>query len=175
MSLLMGWLAKSRLRARPTLDARRLAHPSSTFIIGAVCFLFFTGIAVVSNIFRNETTTWWTTAIFIGFAILSMTMVVDYFMANHRLSEDGLAYRTLLGTRKYLRWSDMREVRYASVPKWFRLETRSGDVARISALLMGLPEFAKLLLENAPAEAVESGTLRILQATAHGHPPSVWT
>jgi hypothetical protein len=101
--------------------------------------------------------------------------VVDYFMANHQVSEDGLAYRKLVGTRKYLRWSDLRDVRYASLMKWFRLETRSGDVARISIMLMGLSEFARLLLENAPDDVIESGTLHILQATAQGHPPSLWS
>ena len=101
-------------------------------------------------------------------------MILDYFMAKHQVAEDGLTYRKLVGTRKYLRWSDLRDVRYAPVLKWFRLETRSGDVARISVMLMGLPEFARLLLEEAPEDAIDSGTLRILQATAEGKPPSVW-
>jgi hypothetical protein len=175
MSLLMGWLAKSRFGARPTSHARRLAHPPTTLIMGAVCFLFFAGLAIVSNGVPNETTTWWTTSIFVGFAILSAPIVVDYFMANHQVSEDGLAYRKLVGTRKYLRWSDLRDVRYASLMKWFRLETRSGDVARIAIMLMGLSEFARLLLENAPDDVIESGTLHILQATAQGHPPSLWS
>jgi hypothetical protein len=69
----------------------------------------------------------------------------------------------------------LRDVRYAPVLKWFRLETRSGDVARISVMLMGLPAFARLLLEDAPEDAIDSGTLRILQATAEGKLPSVWT
>jgi hypothetical protein len=176
MSLVMGWLSKRRFRARPTPDARRLAHPSSTLIMGLMCFVFFGGIAGVSNIvFPNRTTTWWTTSIFVGFALLSALMIIDYFMVKHQAAEDGLAYRKLVGTRKYLRWSDLCDVRYAPVLKWFRLETRSGDVARISVMLMGLPEFARLLLEEAPEDAVDSGTLRILQATAEGKPPSVWT
>jgi heme/copper-type cytochrome/quinol oxidase subunit 4 len=175
MSLVMGWLAKGRFRARPTSQARRLAHPPSTLMIGAVCSVFFAGLAVVSNVVPNKTTTWWTTSIFVGFAILSAPLVVDYFMANHQVSEDGLAYTKLVGTRKYLRWSDLRDVRYASSMKWFRLETRSGDVARISVMLMGLPEFARLLLANAPDDAIQSDTLPILQATAQGNPPSLWS
>ena len=55
------------------------------------------------------------------------------------------------------------------------METRSGDVVRISVMLMGLLAFARLLLEEAPEDAMDSGTLRILQATAEGKPPSVWT
>jgi len=120
-------------------------------IAGAACFLFFAGLAVVSNVVPNETTTWWTTSIFVGFA-----------MADHQVSQDGLAYSKLAGTRKYLRRSYLRDVRYAATMKWFRLETRSGDVAR-------------LLLENAPGAAIESRTLDILQATAQGNPPSLWS
>ena len=176
MSLIMGWLSRRRFRARPTSDAHRLAHPPSTLIMGLMCFVFFAGIAVVSNIIvPNKTTTWWTTSIFVGFALLSAPMIIDYFMTKHQVAEDGLAYRKLVGTRKYLQWSDLRDVRYAPVLKWFRLETRSGDVARISVMLMGLPEFAHLLLAEAPEDAIDSDTLRILQATAEGKPPSVWT
>ena len=175
MSVVMGWLGRSRFRVRPTADVRRLAHPPGTLIIGLICFAFFTGIAVVSNVLPNKTTTWWTTSIFVGFALLSAPVVTGYFTARHRVSEDGLAYRTLGGTRKYIRWSDLRDVRYAPSMKWFRLETRSGDVARISVMLMGLPEFARLLLEHAPEGAIVDGTLQILHATAEGHPPSVWT
>ena len=175
MALIMGWLARSRFRARPTSHARRLAHPTSTLIIGVVCFLVFATFAVVSNVVPNESATWWTTLCFVGFALLSAPILLDYFIADHRVSDVGLAYTPLVGKQKYLRWSELRNVRYASTMKWFRLETRSGDVARISAMLMGLPEFAKLLLENAPGAAIESGTLDVLQATAQGNPPSLWS
>ena len=90
--------------------------------MGLMCFVFFAGIAVVSNIVvPNKTTTWWTTSIFVGFALLSAPMILDYFMAKHQVAEDGLTYRKLVGTRKYLRWSDLRDVRYVPVLKWFRL------------------------------------------------------
>ena len=101
MSLVMGWLSKSRFRARPTSDARRLAHPLSTLIMGLMCFVFFTGIAVVSNIVvPHRTTTWRTTSIFVGFALLSALMSIDCFMAQHQVAEDGLTYRKLVGTKE---------------------------------------------------------------------------
>ena len=65
-------------------------------------------------------------------------------------------------------------MQYAPVMKWFRLENSSGEVARISAMLVGLPEFARLLLRQAPPRAIEDATLPILQATADGDPPPVW-
>jgi hypothetical protein len=170
-----GLAREESLRSSANLARSPTGAPTQHVDHGRRVLLFFAGLAIVSNVVPNETTTWWTTSIFVGFAILSAPIVVDYFMANHQVSEDGLAYRKLVGTRKYLRWSDLRDVRYASLMKWFRLETRSGDVARISIMLMGLSEFARLLLENAPDDAIESGTLHILQATAQGHPPSLWS
>jgi len=175
MIIVGGWLAKSRFRARPAAEAHRLVHPTSTLIVGLVCFAFFAGLAIVSNVIPNETTTWWTTAIFVGFALLSLPMVFGFFVQEHGISEEGLAYRSLAGTRRYFRWSDLRSVRYAPLMKWFRLETQSGNIARVSVMLMGLPEFARLLLKNAPQGAIDAGTLDMLRATAAGNPPSVWT
>ena len=174
MSLVMGWLARSRLRPRPTSKDHQLLHPPSTLIVGLVCFLLFAGLAVVSNAFANETTTWWTTAAFLGFSLMSVPLIADYFLARYQVSDDGMAYRKFTGARRYLRWADLRTVRYAPVMKWFRLETRSGDVARVSVMMMGLPEFARILLARSPKEAVEPHTIEILQSTADGHPPSVW-
>ena len=175
MSLVMGWLARSRLRARAASDAHRLRYPPSTLIVGLVCFAFFAGIAVVSNLYPNETATWWTTAIFVGFALLSAPMVAGFVFQHHDVSNDGLAYRNVIGARKDLRWSDLKAVRYSPTKKSFRLETRTGDTARISAMLMGLPEFARVLLEHTPKEAIDARTVNVLEATAAGNPPSVWT
>ena len=174
MTLIMGWVAKSRLKIRSPSDSRQLFHPSSTLVIGTVGFLLFASLAVISNVFPNETTTWWTTTIFIVFTAVSLTMVADYFLARHEVSEIGMNYGRLIGTRKNLKWSDIRRVNYAPSTKWFRIETQSGDVARISAMLIGLPEFATLLLAHTPHGVIDSKTLPILQETAAGNPPPVW-
>jgi len=174
MTLVMGWVARSRLKRRPQADSRRLVYPPSVLILGTVGFLFFAGIAIASNVFPNKTVTGWTTSIFAGFALLSLVMIADYFVALHHVSEDGLSYGRLTGRRGYLKWADLRTVRYAEGMKWFRLETRSGEVARVSAMLIGLPEFARLLLAHTPPHAIDAKTLPLLQATANGNPPSVW-
>src|SRR4029077_8628375 len=138
-------------------------------------FLFFAGIAIISNVFPNRTVTWWTTAVFVGFALLSLAMVAAYFLGHHQVSGEGLSYGGLTGRRGYLKWADLRRVRYAPTMKWFRLETQSGDVARISVILIGFPEFARLLLSHAPPDAIDAETRLTLQATADGNPPSVWS
>src|SRR5688572_1180553 len=172
-SFVLGWLAQSRARSRPIAFVPRLAYPPSTLVIGAVCFLFFASLAVISNVFANETTTWWTTSIFVGFALLSVALIVQYFTADYLLSEDGLSYRTLFGKRKFMRWSELQRVRYAAIMNCFRLEARSGEVARVSTMLMGLPEFARLLLEYSPGIAIDPAALPILKETAEGNYPSL--
>ena len=174
MSLIMGWVARSRRQPRAAGYARRLQHPPSTLIIGLVCFLFFAGIAVISNVYANATTTWLTTTVFVGFALLALPIVGDYFAARHEVSEEGFRYGRLFGSGGQIRWADLKSVRFSAAMKWFRLESQSGTVVRISVMLMGLPVFAQLLLVHTPPEAIESNTLPVLRMTAEGNPPSVW-
>lgn len=174
MTAVMGWLARSRLRTPSQAARRELAHPVATLIVGLACFLFFAALVVVSNARPNETTTWWTTAIFSGFALLALVTIADYFVAKHRLTGDGIAFRQLTGAG-FIRWSELASVRYAAGMKWFRLQSRSGQVARISVMLQGLPEFARTVLAHAPEEVIEPDTVAVLEATADGCPPSIWT
>ena len=175
MSLIMGWVARNRMRPRPASCDQHLRHPVSTLIIGLACFLLFAGIAVISNVFANKTTSWWTTAIFAGFALLALPVIGDYFAARHEVSQEGLRFGRLIGSGGFLRWDELKSVRFISSMKWFRLESQSGTVVRVSVMLMGLPAFAQMLLANARSEAIDPTTQTILQATAEGNPPSVWS
>src|SRR5438874_3359859 len=128
MSLIMGWVARSRRQPRAAEYARRLQHPPSTLIIGLVSFLLFAAIAVISNVFANATTSWKTTTIFVGFALLALPILGDYFAARHELSEEGLRYGRLVGSGGYMRWTELKSVRFSEAMKWFRLESQSGKV-----------------------------------------------
>jgi len=174
MSLVMGWLGRSRLRARPASEARRLVYPLGTLIVGLICFVGFASVAIHTNVFPNKTVTWWTTTGFVGFALVGLFVMSQYFVEKYEVSEEGLSGRNAFGIRKRSEWSDLRAVRYAAGMKWFRLETRSGSVVRISAGFMGLPEFARLLLQNAAEGTIDAKTMDVLRATAGGQPPPVW-
>ena len=54
------------------------------------------------------------------------------------------------------------------------LEARDGALVRLSVMLRGLPELACEILAQGPPSAVDANTRPILEATAQGHPPSVW-
>jgi hypothetical protein len=58
--------------------------------------------------------------------------------------------------------------------KWFILEGHSGTKVRISAMLLGLPEFARFVLLYVPIEAIGPDTLVVLRATEQGQPPNLW-
>ena len=174
MSLIMGWVARSRMRPRPACCDKQLRHPIGTLIIGLACFLLFAAIAVISNVFSNKTTSWWTTAIFLGFALLALPVVGDYFAARHEVSREGLLYGRLIGDGGFLNWDELSSVRFNSSMKWFRLETQSGTVVRISVMLMGLPVFAQMIMTYARSAAIDPTTQMVLHATAEGNPPSVW-
>ncbi|MCA3040833.1 MAG: PH domain-containing protein, partial [Rhodocyclaceae bacterium] len=151
MAVVMGWVAKSRLRQRPDSERRTLRHPISTLVIGVVGAAFFFGIAIASNtIGKNPTATVWTTALFIAFGLASVPMIADYFFARHRVSDAGIEYGRMMGQRGNLQWSEVKSVRFAPVAKWFVLEGSSGVKVRVSALLLGLPDFAHLVLLHVP-------------------------
>ncbi len=174
MFAVMGWFGRSRLRPRRDLQPGALRMPRSMLILGALGFGFFATVLVLSNVYSNHTTTWWTSAIFAGFAVMALPMIADYFLARHSADVDGLSYWTYFGGRKRMVWSDVREVRFATAMKWFRLRDDRGGIARISIMLVGLPEFARLLLAHAPPQAIDSQTRDLLEATAADHPPPVW-
>jgi hypothetical protein len=137
--------------------------------------LFFFGIAIVANtIGKNSSSTIWTTLIFVTFGLMSVPMIADYFFARHRVSELGIEYGRMFGKRGTLAWSDVRRVRFAATMKWFVLEQQAGSPVRVSAMLMGLPEFAQLLLRHVPTERIDAETHALLKATSDGNPPDVW-
>jgi hypothetical protein len=101
-------------------------------------------------------------------------LVLEYFIVRHRLTDEGIEYRRLFGQRGSLRWREVRSVGFSNVMKWFVLESYTGKAVRISALLMGLPEFARLVLAHVPRELIEANTQAILEETSQGRPPSIW-
>lgn len=174
MSLVMGWIGKTRIKKRSPRDANKLCHPISTLIMGLVGFIFFAALAIISNVIPNKTTTWGTTSIFLIFAAFSLFLIFEFIRARHQLTDSGMLYGRLLLPRQHLLWSDVRSVRYAPRLKWFKIQTATGEIVRVSSMLLGLPEFAQAVLASVSTEAIEPETLPILRATALGELPALW-
>jgi len=175
MAPVMVWVARSRHYTRPHEHSRELRHPVVTLVIGLLGAVFFFGIAIFFNtIGKNPTATLWTTLCFVLFGVMSLALVADYFFARHYLSDIHINYGRMLGQRGSLAWSDVEFVRYAPVLKWFELRATSGCPVRVSAMLMGLPEFARLVLEHVRKDCIDVETRRILEQTRAGQLPSIW-
>lgn len=173
MGLVMGWLSRSRAIAPPGAEGL-LRQPRSTLIIGWVCTVFFAALAGLSRAFPGQNPSVWPTVVFLLFAAGGLVMVTDHYRGRHRLTPEGLRYGKLLGRGGLARWDQVTRLHYSEAAKWFRLETSDGKVARISAMLTGLPEFASSALDRVPEGAIDRQTREMLEAIRRGKLPSIW-
>jgi hypothetical protein len=175
MAAVMGWLARTRARPRPPEERHTLAHPRSTLVIGLVCVCFFSLLAVWSALFPGKTGSPLISLFFLAFAALGVPLILDYCNARHVLTPDGLRYGKLMGGGGQMRWTEVRTLRYSQSAKWFRMDLTDGRVVRVSAMLQGLPEFAAAVLTQVPTAAIDEETRTVLEATARGELPRVWS
>lgn len=169
------WFRRYGFRVRPSPDGTTLKQPLSVLITGVMGFIFWGGFTVVSNtIGKNETTTIWSTAIFVFLALMSLGVIVDYYATRHRLSPEGLDYGKLFRKRGFVRWTEIRSIRYGSRMGWFLLRAESGSTIRISALTLGLPEFAQHVLTHVPPDCLDGATKILLTEIAAGIRPESW-
>jgi uncharacterized protein YacL len=152
MSLIMGWVARSRMRSRPACCDQQLRHPVSTLIIGLAGFLLFAAIAVVSNVFANKTTSWWTTAIFVGFALLALPVVGDYFAARHE-STGGSALRPVNRCRRI---SSLGSTQKRPIQLWYEMVPAGIAIGHGGSHLCNAHGLAGLCA-NAPGQCTTGG------------------
>lgn len=179
MAFFVAYLARVRLLRPAGLEPGELRHPWTTLALGIGGVLLFCGFALVIFLvgpeeFGGQRQQRGMIAIFLGGSTLGIPLVAEYYRGRHRVTDEGLRFQPLLRRGGFLKWSDVRRVRYSQVNKWFRLDGRSGEVARVSVLLIGLPEFARMLLDRASPEAIDVSAMPFLTATRDGHPPSIW-
>lgn len=175
MTVVMGWLSRNRLKRRPPEQRVQLRHPWSTLLFGVIIFGFFAGIAVISNtIGKNQTTSLWTTAVFVLGACGGLCMIADHVLGRHVLTDRGMRYGKLFGARGEFDWADVVRVEYSTGWKWFRITTSQGTTVRVSAMLMGLPEFAHQVLSQVEPDRMSEQTAVLLRMTAQGDLPRIW-
>src|SRR5207249_2022089 len=163
MSLVMGWVAKSRLKPRAAAGAGMMVYPVSMLIIGLVCVVVFLTMAVLCWLFPGKTGSPIISLFFAGFAMLGVPLVLEYVQVQFRLEPKGLRYQSLLGRRGVLPWSEITAVGYSRGAKWFRLDGQNGQVIRVSAMLTSLPQLAEVVLQMAPQAQMDSDTRGLLE------------
>jgi hypothetical protein len=173
VSLILGWMGATRRRARLPAEAGRLQHPVSRLIVGLFGFALFAGLALLSFVMDNGTAGPLVTGTLLGFAALSLLLVADYYRARFELTAEGMSYGRLFGAAGSLRWRDVTHLTYSRAMKWYRIETSSGEVVRVSAMLIGLPEFARAALAQVPSYALDEAAVAMLRSTAQGELPKL--
>jgi Domain of unknown function (DUF4034) len=170
-SLVTVWMAASRKRAPTPQSAGRMQHRPSTLVVAALAVWFFLALAVLALFYGNGSGNPIVIAVLAGIGALGLLMMLGYYHARHELTADGLNFGRLLGPRGSLRWRDVTRISYSRGMRCFRIETGSGEVVRIPAMLTGLPEFARAVLEQVPSYAIDDRTREALQACARGELP----
>jgi hypothetical protein len=169
--LVTALIAASRKRGPAVDHPGRLQHPPSTLMIGVLVLGAFLGLATLAELADNGTSGPFVSAAFASFGVLGLLTILEYYRARHELTVDGLDFGRLLGPRGSLKWRDVTRLTYSRGMRWFRIETAAGEVAHVSAMLTGLPEFARAVLEQVPSYALDGSTREVLQACVQGELP----
>lgn len=173
MSLVMGWLARSRFREPPAGDLVLLRPPRAVLVLGVVGWLFTLFVAGGLRLYPSPEGP--SAIVMLAFgSFLSLPLIAEYLKVQHHLEPGGFRYRPLISRPGTLRWTDVSLVTYSAVWKWFRIETVNGEVVRVSAMLIGLPAFAQAVLKEVPPDNIDPRARSLLEETAAGRPPSIW-
>jgi len=137
-------------------------------ILGLVTGEFFAGIAVVSFLYSKALGV---SLGFLMFALLGGLFIAKYIRVQHELGPGGMRYRKVFSNGGNFLWRDVVSVKYSKSAKWFRIVTVSGEVVRVSAMLTGLPQFARAVLAGVDPDKFDDTTKVVLEETAIGFPP----
>jgi len=166
-SLVTALAAALRKRAQPAASPARMQYPPSVRAIGAFILAVLIMVAAAFAVTaENGPGGPVVVGVLAAFGALGLLLIVGSVRLWHVLTADGLEFGRFLGPRGSLQWRDVTRLTYSKVMRWFRIETASGEVARISAMLTGLPEFACAVLEQVPSYAIDDGAREALQAYA---------
>jgi tetratricopeptide (TPR) repeat protein len=166
-SLLTALAAALRKRAQTAAPRARMQYPPSVRAIGAFVLAVLIMLAAAFAVTTESGTGGPVVAgVLVAFGALGLLLIVGSVRVWHVLTADGLEFGRLLGRRGSLKWREVTRLTYSKGMHWFRIETASGEVVRISAILTGLPEFAGAVLEQVPSWAIDDGAREALQAYA---------
>jgi hypothetical protein len=175
MFVLTRWLGRSRLRARPPQDAHRMVQPVGILLLAVLLLVMMAGAMIGSFIWPDqEPTPFWAYLILLAMVALSLYLIADYRYARHTVSDSGMGYGRAFGGRGSFVWNEVGHVGFNKHMNWYRLTLESGNTVRISALLMGQPEFARAVLQHVPAARIDAATRTMLYDASNHKLPPVW-
>jgi hypothetical protein len=173
VTLIVGWLARSRRPAERQADAQVLIYSKAALIVGcftAMAFAFFTVL-----IGSSEDPSQRPAALFFVVGLLfGASFIWEGVWVRHELSPEGLVYRGAYRRYAMIAWTEFESARWRDSMKWFVVTTRDGRKLRFSAMLNGLEAFAAALQAHCPDLEVDAKTAVVLADARHGVLPSIW-
>jgi hypothetical protein len=168
---LMSWLARSR-HAPSSHPTTVLSHPPSVLVIGALFTSFFLVAAALSSKAATDGTI--VALFFLGVALLSAFLLVDYFVTRFEILPQGLRFRSPMRGSGIALWHTVTQVSWSHIGKWFVIRLSSSRPVRVSAMLRGLPALAATLLQRLPRDTFDEKAHTLLEAATRGDLPRLW-
>ncbi len=173
------YISKSRLKQQSKSRENLMRMPASILVLGIVCFAFFVGLAIVSQVYPDADANgvvkadWWLVPIFVAFSLLGLPLIRSYYVEKHFIEQEGLRYNTLT-KRGFLRYDDIVSVDFSLAMNWFVVKDGRGNVVHIASTLTNLPMFARVILQKVDKTRICGRALSVLSSTAEGNPPSLF-
>ena len=173
-ALAAWWFSRSR-SAPVAGPPGTMTYPTSVLVLSGLSLLLFGGLLLASLIWPDSDLehAWIIPALFAGFVAMSGWSVATCINGRYVAAPEGLLYRTWRGRERLFRWRDLYRVSYNRSMRWFVLEDVSGEKARVSAYMRGLPTFARRLLTGTPERAIAPRDREVIQHTAMGFLPGL--
>jgi hypothetical protein len=102
----------------------------------------------------------------VGFGGMGACLVLQVSGIAHELQSGGLLRVTPWAPRRFLPWSEIRELRYSDLMTAWRVRTAAGDSVWIFLALSGIAAFTRAALDHVQAEVIDRNpqTRRLLAA-----------
>lgn len=85
--------------------------PAVYLWVGGICSVIFTGFTIMSHIYSNETSSWWTDLIFLSFAFLGFFIIYMQKTWEMKIYEDHIKYKNAIGRKYEIRFSDIKLIK----------------------------------------------------------------
>ena len=159
---------RTRRRDLESYTGSEVRFPPYVLLEGIVGFLFFISVALVSNLFPNETVTVITTSVFVIFSTLSGYQAFLYFAQRHQICDSHILFTSMFNTQTKIYWKVVAAVSYNPGIKWFVVETTSGKKYHISEIMRGIRQFSVAVIANVEPDKIARTASERLQKLQEG-------
>ena len=172
--LLTSWVVDRFRKPRLQKSKLVLRYSAFLFVVGLLGMLFVGGglaVGVRLYLLHPERVHPVSLIWFVPFFLLFLWMVLEFLFVRRTVTEEGMEARELFGKRIRIRWDAVVRVYYSPLAGWFGVVDAEGKIIRVSVMMLGLPDFARVVLSRVPPEVMEPEARSRLQKAARGNPP----